>query len=57
MHDTNTAAMATLFNEWFEPNSYLEYPKGGSESIVKGLINGLKKKWRRINSFFESKDN
>ena len=23
MHDTNTAAMATLFNEWFEPNSYL----------------------------------
>ncbi len=43
MHDTNTAAMATLFNEWFEPNSYLEYPKGGSESIVKALINGLKK--------------
>ena len=43
MHDTNTAAMATLFNEWFEPNSYLEYPKGGSESIVKALINGFKK--------------
>ncbi len=43
MHDTNTAAMATLFNEWFEPNSYLEYPKGGSETIVKALINGLKK--------------
>jgi len=43
MHDTNTAAMATLFNEWFEPNSYLEYPRGGSESIVKALINGLKK--------------
>ena len=35
--------MATLFNEWFEPNSYLEYPKGGSESIVKALIKGLKK--------------
>jgi len=43
MNDTNTAAMATLFNEWFEPNSYLEYPKGGSESIVKALINGFKK--------------
>ena len=43
MHDTNTAAMATLFNEWFEPNSYLEYPKGGSETIVKALIKGFKK--------------
>ncbi len=43
MHETNTAAMATLFNEWFEAESYLEYPKGGSESIVKALINGLKK--------------
>ena len=43
MHDTNTAAMATLFNEWFEKESYLEYPKGGSESIVKALINGLTK--------------
>ena len=43
MHDTNTAAMATLFNEWFENESYLEYPKGGSESIVKALINAFKK--------------
>ena len=43
MHDTNTAAMATLFDEWFQPESFLEYPKGGSESIVKALINGLKK--------------
>ena len=43
MHDTNTAAMATLFDEWFKPESYLEYPKGGSESIVKALINGFKK--------------
>ena len=43
MHDTNTAAMATLFNEWFETESYLEYPKGGSESIVKALINSFTK--------------
>ena len=43
MHDTNTAAMATLFDEWFKPESYLEYPKGGSESIVKALVNGFKK--------------
>ena len=43
MHDTNTAAMATLFEEWFKKESYLEYPKGGSESIVQALINGHKK--------------
>ena len=43
MHDTNSAAMATLFDEWFEPESFLEYPKGGSESIVKALVNALKK--------------
>ena len=43
MHDTNSAAMATLFDEWFKPESYLEYPKGGSESIVKALVNALKK--------------
>ena len=43
MHDTNSAAMATLFDEWFEPESYLEYPKGGSESIVKALVNAFKK--------------
>ena len=43
MHDTNTAAMATLFDEWFKSEAYLEYPKGGSESIVKSLINAFKK--------------
>tara|TARA_Y100001970_G_scaffold154989_1_gene189861 strand:- start:3288 stop:4817 length:1530 start_codon:yes stop_codon:yes gene_type:complete len=43
MHDTNTAAMATLFEEWFAPSAYLEYPLGGSESIVNALINGFKK--------------
>ena len=35
--------MATLFDEWFLPESYLEYPKGGSESIVNALVNALKK--------------
>ena len=43
MHDTNTAAMATLFEEWFNPESYLEYPLGGSESIVNALVRGLEK--------------
>ena len=39
--ETNAAAMATLFDDWFKPNAYLEYPKGGSESIVKALLNGI----------------
>ena len=43
MHDTNTAAMATLFNEWFNPNAYLEYPLGGSESVVNALVRGFNK--------------
>ena len=43
MHDTNTAAMSTLFEEWFDPTAYLEYPLGGSETIVNALINGFKK--------------
>ena len=43
MHDTNTAAMATLFEEWFNPESYLEYPLGGSESIVNALVRGIEK--------------
>ena len=43
MHDTNTAAMATLFEEWFNPSAYLEYPLGGSEAVVNALIRGLEK--------------
>jgi len=43
MEDTNTAAMATLFNEWFSPNANLEYPLGGSESVVNALVKGFKK--------------
>ncbi|MGC6483858.1 MAG: phytoene desaturase family protein [Synechococcus sp.] len=30
MADTNAAAMATLFGQWFEPDACLDYPKGGS---------------------------
>ena len=43
MNDTNSAAMATLFNEWFNPDAYLEYPIGGSESVVNALVRGFKK--------------
>jgi len=40
-NETNAAAMATLFDDWFKPNAYLEYPKGGSESIVNALLDGI----------------
>ncbi len=43
MKDTNSAAMSTLFSDWFSNGSTLEYPYGGSESIVNALVNGLKK--------------
>ena len=43
MADTNAAAMATLFGEWFEPEACLDFPKGGSASVVKALVRGLEK--------------
>ncbi len=43
MYETNTAAMATLFSEWFNHDAHLEYPLGGSESVVNALIRGLNK--------------
>ncbi len=39
--ETNAAAMATLFDDWYKENTCLEYPKGGSKSIVKALLNGI----------------
>ena len=41
MADTNAAAMATLFGEWFEPESCLDYPRGGSAAVVNALVSGL----------------
>ena len=41
MGDTNAAAMATLFGQWFEPDACLDYPRGGSASVVAALLAGL----------------
>ena len=43
MADTNAAAMATLFGEWFDPEASLDYPRGGSASVVAALVRGLEK--------------
>ena len=42
MGDTNAAAMATLFGEWFQPEAHLDYPLGGSSAVVDALVKGLK---------------
>jgi hypothetical protein len=41
--DTNAAAMATLFAEWFRPDACLEYPRGGSPAVVQALVRGLER--------------
>ena len=43
MADTNAAAMATLFGEWFDPEACLDFPKGGSAGVVNALVRGLQK--------------
>ena len=43
MGDTNAAAMATLFGEWFQPEARLDYPVGGSAAVVEALVRGLKR--------------
>jgi phytoene dehydrogenase-like protein len=41
MEHTSSAAMATLFGEWFEPDARLDYPIGGSPAVVNALVRGL----------------
>ncbi|GMH42356.1 hypothetical protein BSKO_10275 [Bryopsis sp. KO-2023] len=37
------AEMAFMFNEWYRPDCCLEFPKGGGEAMVDGLVRGLEK--------------
>ncbi len=43
MDQTSTAAMATLFGEWFAPEACLDYPRGGSPAVVAALVRGLER--------------
>jgi phytoene dehydrogenase-like protein len=43
MDQTSTAAMATLFGEWFEPDACLDYPVGGSAAVAEALVRGLRR--------------
>ena len=48
MADTNAAAMATLFGEWFNPEACLDFPKGGSAAVVAALVRGLEQHGGRL---------
>ena len=43
MDHTSSAAMATLFGEWFEPEARLDYPIGGSAAVAAALVRGLER--------------
>ncbi|MEM9484821.1 MAG: NAD(P)/FAD-dependent oxidoreductase [Cyanobacteria bacterium P01_F01_bin.116] len=40
---TITAEVAFMFADWYRPGVQLDYPKGGSESLVAALVRGLQK--------------
>ncbi|MCP9777907.1 MULTISPECIES: hypothetical protein [unclassified Cyanobium] len=41
MEQTSSAAMASLFGEWFDPDAALDSPIGGSRAVVEALVHGL----------------
>jgi phytoene dehydrogenase-like protein len=40
---TMAAEIGYMFDDWYKPNSMLEFPMGGSGAIVDALVRGLKK--------------
>ena len=35
---TIAAEVAFMFNEWYKPNSCLDFPVGGSQAMVEALV-------------------
>ena len=45
---TLAAEIGYMFDDWYRPNSTLEFPVGGSEAIVSALVRGLEKNGGRL---------
>jgi len=45
---TIAAEVAFMFNTWFKPGAQLEFPKGGSQSMVNALVRGVKKNGGKV---------
>ncbi|GLC40753.1 hypothetical protein PLESTB_000026100 [Pleodorina starrii] len=45
---TIAAEVAYMFNEWYRPDCYLEFPRGGSQALVEGLVGGLERHGGRL---------
>ena len=45
---TLAAEIGYMFDDWYRPNSTLEFPIGGSEAIVDALVRGLEKNGGRL---------
>ncbi|EFJ39448.1 hypothetical protein VOLCADRAFT_84931 [Volvox carteri f. nagariensis] len=42
------APQAYMFNEWYRPDCFLEFPRGGSQALVQGLVTGLERHGGRL---------
>ncbi|KAK9810598.1 hypothetical protein WJX73_003386 [Symbiochloris irregularis] len=45
---TIAAEVAFMFAEWYRPGAKLEFPRGGSQGIIKALVRGLNKHGGRL---------
>ena len=48
MRHAEVPGIGYMFNDWYSPNSTLEFPLGGSEAIVDALVRGLEKNGGRL---------
>ncbi|EFN55141.1 hypothetical protein CHLNCDRAFT_35537 [Chlorella variabilis] len=45
---TIAAAVAFMFDQWYRPDCYLEFPRGGSQAMVDALVRGVEKHGGRL---------